>query len=138
MDFEKVLATLVNDQPGYTGNGAELAEGVTVGVSDALKKQAWGFLPDNHRWRLLLNLVREHHRLVLAIMWGNYRPEYLATAPEKELRGRILLMNSQTQGDFNAQLRRSASTPDPSVCPTLITSHLSFLYGLSLDTHFVS
>ncbi|KAM0459478.1 hypothetical protein ACHAPV_005666 [Trichoderma viride] len=113
-DFENVLATLVNEQHGYTGNGAELAERVTVGISKALKNQAWGFLPDNYRWRLLVNLVREHNRLVPAIMWGNYTPHYLATAPEKELQDRILLMNSQAQGDFNTQLQRSASAPDPS------------------------
>lgn len=136
-EFEYVLATLVRDQPGYTGNAAELAERVTVGISKALQKQAWGFLPDNYRWRLLVNLVREHHRLVPAIMWGNCTPQYLATAPEKELQDRILLMNSQAQGDFNTQLQRSASAPDPSVCPTHITP--TFLsYSLSLDKNFVS
>ncbi|EHK41190.1 hypothetical protein TRIATDRAFT_321436 [Trichoderma atroviride IMI 206040] len=113
-DFENVLATLVNEQRVQTVNAAELAERVTVGISEALKKQAWGFLPDNHRWRLLVSLIREHDRLVPAIIWGNYTPEYLATAPEKELQDRILLMNSQTQGDFNTQLQRSASAPDPS------------------------
>ncbi|KAM0515209.1 hypothetical protein ACHAPE_006165 [Trichoderma viride] len=113
-EFENVLATLVNKQPGYTGNAAELAERVTVGISEALQKQAWGFLPDNYRWRLLVTLVREHDRLVPAIMWGNCTPDYLATAPEKELQDRILLMNSQAQGDFVAQLQRSASAPDPS------------------------
>ncbi|UKZ88291.1 uncharacterized protein TrAFT101_004053 [Trichoderma asperellum] len=114
MDFEKVLATLISGQLGYTGNGTELAEKITVGVADALKEQAKGFVPDNLRWRLLLNLVREHHRLVLAIMWGNCSPEYLATAPDKEIHNRISLMNSQPQDDFDAQLRRSASAPDPS------------------------
>lgn len=132
-----MLATLVNNQPGYTGNAAELAERVTVGISEALQEQAWGFLPDNYRWRLLANLVREHDRLVPAIMWGNCMPDYLATAPEKELQDRILLMNSQAQGDFVAQLQRSARAPDPSVCPThLAPTFLS--YSLSLDKDFVS
>lgn len=135
-DFENVLATLVNEQHGYTGNGAELAERVTVGISKALKNQAWGFLPDNYRWRLLVNLVREHNRLVPAIMWGNYTPHYLATAPEKELQDRILLMNSQAQGDFNTQLQRSASAPDPSVCPTHITC-TSLSCSLSFANYFV-
>lgn len=120
MDFEKVLASLISGQLGYTGNGTELAEKITVGVADALKEQAMGFVPDNLRWRLLLNLVREHHRFVLAIMWGNCSPVYLATAPDKEIHNRVSLMNSQPQDDFDAQLRRSASAPDPSVCPALI------------------
>lgn len=131
-----MLATLINDQPGFTGNAAELAERVTVGISEALKNQALGFLPDNHRWRLLADLVRAHHRLVLAIIWGNCSPHYLATAPEKELQDRILLMNSQAQGDFNTQLQRSASDPDPSVSRTLITSPLC-PYSCSFDKRFV-
>lgn len=123
-DFENVLATLIRDQPGYTGNAAELAERVTVGISEALKNQAWGFLPDNHRWRLLVDLIREHRRLVPAIIWGNCSPLYLATAPEKVLQDKILLMNSQAQGDFNTQLQRSASDPDPSVSRTFVISRL--------------
>lgn len=126
LEFKKVLATFINGQPGYTSKGTELAEQITVSVADALKKQALGFLQDNIRWRLLLNLVREHHRLVLAIMCGNCTPDYLATAPDREIHDRISLMNSQLEDDFEAQLRRSASAPDPSVCPTLITPHLSF------------
>jgi hypothetical protein len=123
-EFETVLATLINDLPGSKGNGAELAERVTASISEALKKQASGFLKDNCRWRLLANLVREHQRLVLAILWGNYPPRYLATAPEKELQDRILVMNSHEQGDFEARLRRSASGPDPSVSLTLYLTSL--------------
>ncbi|KAL6908803.1 hypothetical protein GGI43DRAFT_393693 [Trichoderma evansii] len=114
MEFEKVLAILISHQPGYTGNGTELAEKITVGIADALKKQAEGFVPDNLRWRLLVNLIGEYNRLMLAIIWGNCTPDYLATAPEKEIRNRITLMNSQPLDDFDAQLRRSASAPDPS------------------------
>lgn len=116
-----MLAILISHQPGYIGNGTELAEKITVGIADALKKQASGFLPDNSRWRLLVNLIGEHNRLVLAIIWGNCTPDYLATAPDKEIYSRISLMNSQPWDDFVAQLRRSASAPDPSVCPILIS-----------------
>lgn len=135
-DFENVLATLVKNQPAYTGNAAELAERVTVGISEALKFQGRGFPPDNLRWRLLATLVREHHRLVPAIMWGNCSPHYLATAPEKVLQDRILLMNSQAQGDFDAQLQRSASNPDPSVSQTLATSPLFSIAFLSTSALF--
>ncbi|KAH6610691.1 hypothetical protein Trco_000711 [Trichoderma cornu-damae] len=85
-----------------------------MAISNAQRKQAMGFLPDNARWRLLLGLIQSHHRFVLAMVWGNCTPDYLASAPEEEIQNRISIMNSQSEGDFVAQLQRSANTPDPS------------------------
>lgn len=119
-EFEKELAALIAGQPEYTGQGTELVEKLTTAIANAQRKQALGFLPDNARWRLLRSLVQNNHRFMLAMVWGNCTPDYLATAPEEEIQHRISIMNSQSQDDFIAQLRRSADTPDPSVCSTLL------------------
>ncbi|KAL7927987.1 hypothetical protein ACQKWADRAFT_18702 [Trichoderma austrokoningii] len=120
-EFENVLRRVVNELPGYMGNGAELARRVTLGISEAFREQGLGFVPNNRRWQVLTELVQKHHRLVLAIMWEIYSPKYLATASAEDLHNRISLMNYQAQGDFIAQLQRSASGPDPSVCSTLVS-----------------
>ncbi|KAM0253883.1 hypothetical protein ACHAQJ_007115 [Trichoderma viride] len=92
----------------------EMAGKLTTAIANAQKKQALGFLPDNARWRLLRSHIQNHGRFMLAIVWGNCTPDYLATAPEEEIQRRISIMNSQSHNDFVAQLQRSANAPDPS------------------------
>lgn len=120
MEFENVLVKLVNGQSGNTSYAAEVAKRVTVGISEAFREQGLGFVPNNRRWQVLTELVQKHCRLVLAIMRGIFSPEFLATALGEDLHNRISIMNNQTQVEFNAQLQRGASGPDPSVCSTLI------------------
>ncbi|KAL7789937.1 P-loop containing nucleoside triphosphate hydrolase protein [Trichoderma ceciliae] len=112
--FEDELIKLIDGQQEFTGQGAELAAKLTTAIAIAQRKQALGFLPDNARWRLLLRHIKNHPRFMLAIVWGNCTPDYLASAPEEEIQNRISVMNCQSQEDFAAQLRRSANTPDPS------------------------
>lgn len=116
---------MIQGQPDFRGQGADLAGKITTAIAAEQRKQALGFLPDDARWRLLLNYIRNNPRFMLAIVWGNCTPDYLASAPEDEMHKRILTMNRQSHEDFAAQLRRSANEADPSVCLIIL---LSFLF----------
>lgn len=115
IDFENELAEMIEAQPGIKDNATDLARKLTGGITMAQKAQGHGFLPDNARWRFLLNNIKNHRRFMLAIALGNCTATYLATAPEEEIQNRIAIMNSHSEKDFLAHLRRVLETPDPSV-----------------------
>ncbi|KAL7950486.1 P-loop containing nucleoside triphosphate hydrolase protein [Trichoderma barbatum] len=114
IDFENELAKLIAPQPEFGTIATNMARNITVRITTAQREQGHGFLPDDARWRLLLSHIQNHHRFMLAIIWSNCTPAYLATAPEEEIQNRIAIMNNQSEDDFLNQLRRTFQTPDPS------------------------
>ncbi|KAL6692633.1 hypothetical protein J3F84DRAFT_383417 [Trichoderma pleuroticola] len=122
IDFEKELAKMMEAQAGIKDDATDLARKLTEGIAMAQKAQGHGFLPDDARWRFLLNHIKIHHRFMLAIALGRCTATYLATAPEDEIQNRIAIMNGHSEKDFLAQLSRVFETPDPSVGLTSFSS----------------
>ncbi|KAF3075334.1 hypothetical protein CFAM422_002206 [Trichoderma lentiforme] len=114
VDFEKELTKMIEAHSEIKDNSPNVARMLTEGITVAQKAQGHGFLPDDARWRLLLNHIRNNRRFMLAIVLGHCTPTYLATAPEEEIQNRIAIMNGHSEKDFLAQLRRVFETPDPS------------------------
>lgn len=92
----------------------ELAASVTEEVHMIRKAKAYGFLPDNHQWRILGEMM-DQDRFLRAALAGYLSPSFLANADKKALQQRTDTLNRMSEKDFTAQLGRVFRGKDPEV-----------------------
>ncbi|KFH49000.1 DNA repair protein-like protein [Hapsidospora chrysogenum ATCC 11550] len=117
--FEKKVAEIASrlKQKGYVEGDRtpeELAASVTEEVHMIRKAKAYGFLPDNHQWRILGEMM-DQDRFLRAALAGYLSPSFLANADKKALQQRTDTLNGMSEEDFTAQLGRVFRGKDPEV-----------------------
>lgn len=92
-----------------------IARNVTAAIDKVRKDNDYGFLLDDHHWRLLHELLVSEQRFALATVSGHFTASYLALANRQELERRVAVMNSLSALEFEAQLSSGRKITDPEV-----------------------
>lgn len=119
-NFEQKLVEMVSRMQhhggyvGLRGKPEELAARMTGEVDKIRKEKSHGFLPDNHQWRILCDMI-EQERFTQAALAGYLTPSFLANADKTALQQRINTLNGLSQEEFLAHIRKAFRAPDPEV-----------------------
>lgn len=91
-----------------------LAISITDEVHKIRKEKSHGFLPDNHQWRILCDMI-DQERFTRAAVAGHLTPDFLANSNKTALQECTNTLNGLTEEDFLAQIGRAWRERDPEV-----------------------
>ncbi|POR34753.1 Protein CHROMATIN REMODELING 20 [Tolypocladium paradoxum] len=116
--FERSLSSTVEflqhaRWPGVAGDRQMIARNIAAAIDKVRKDSAYGFVLDDHHWRLLDEFLTHEKRFALATVAGHFTASYLALANKQELQRRVAVLNSLSQPAFEAQLASGMKAPDP-------------------------